>query len=104
MLEMKRINICLFLMLPQLLFAVVAKPSVDKLDYKCFVQVSGEHYVRFYRWPVKLFPVKVTSLVGQSFIDKRGNTAFIKQVKECVPVSDPFKSQRANRQDALTLR
>lgn len=101
---MKTINLCLLaILLPSFSWAATL-PRTEKMDYKCYIESSVGSKVLFYNWPIKEFELKVVSLPGKQFINKKGRKTFIQDVEECVRLDDVFTSNKAQKQDKLTLR
>lgn len=74
-------------------------------EYKCHVVSSKKGgQVVFYRWKVSDFQLKMASIPGRQLTDAKGRKYFIKDVEECVPLSEDFSSEKAQRIDEKTLR
>lgn len=85
---------------------MIATPAfAAKQDYKCYINSSKKgHQVVFYRWDSKDIRLKVASLPGKQLSDNKGKTYFIKEVEECVLLSQKFTSKKAKTKDKQTLR
>lgn len=81
-------------------------PAYAKMkDYKCFItSVKKGGQVVFYRWEESQLPIRVAGLPGKQLTDAKGKKYFIKEVEECVPLSDSFTSDKENAVDKRTLR
>ncbi|MXR68096.1 hypothetical protein GNT65_05325 [Shewanella sp. JBTF-M18] len=81
-------------------------PTYAKMqEYKCFISSAqkGEQVV-FYRWEESQLPLRIAGLPGKQLTDAKGKKYFIKEVEECVLLSEPFTSDKANAVDKRTLR
>ena len=87
------------------LYGVTTSAVAAKQDYKCYISSSkkGEQVV-FYRWDEKDARLRTASLPGKQLTDKKGKKYFIKEVEECVPLSQEFSSKEAKAKDKQTLR
>lgn len=76
-----------------------------KQDYKCYINSTkkGEQVV-FYRWDEKDARLRAARLPGKQLTDKKGKKYFIKEVEECVLLSQEFSSEKAKAKDKQTLR
>ncbi len=81
-------------------------PAYAKMqDYKCFISSTPKGgQVVFYRWEESQLLLRVAGLPGKQLTDVKGKKYFIKEVEECVPLSDSFTSDKANAVDKRTLR
>ncbi|QYJ98703.1 TapY2 family type IVa secretion system protein [Shewanella alkalitolerans] len=97
----KLVAVLLVIMLSSSVNAVFAA----KQDYKCFINSSSKgKEVVFYSWDSKDLLLKMKSLLGKQRVDVKGKKYFIKNVEECVPLSEEFSSKQAKEQDKRTLR
>ncbi|MCW3173434.1 TapY2 family type IVa secretion system protein [Shewanella subflava] len=78
--------------------------SAAKQDYKCYVNTTKGSKVLFYRWQEKDAQLRSARIVGKQLTDNKGKKYFIKEVEECVLLSQDFKSEKAKEQDKQTLR
>ncbi|QQX81510.1 TapY2 family type IVa secretion system protein [Shewanella sp. KX20019] len=101
---MKIINLYLLAMLLPVFSWAETSAKTESMDYKCYIESSVGNKVLFYRWPIKELELKVASLPGKQFINKKGRKIFIQDVEECVRLDDVFTSNKAQKQDKLTLR
>lgn len=101
---MKAAYLCLAAMLLPNIVSAETLPRTEKMDYKCFINSSIGNQVLFYSWPIKEFELKVASLPSKQFTDRKGRKVFIQSVEECVSINEPFISNKAQKQDRLTVR
>lgn len=87
------------------LYSVTSLAIAAKQDYKCYISSSkkGEQVV-FYRWDEKDARLRAAGLPGKQLTDTKGKKYFIKEVEECVPLSQEFSSKEAKTKDKQTLR
>lgn len=85
-------------------FVSVAATSEPSQDYKCHIDSAKGEKVVFYRWKPKDLNVRVASLPGRQLADSKGKKYFIKDVVECVPLSQEFTSEQSKKLDKMTLR
>lgn len=82
----------------------VAATSEPAQDYKCHITASKGDKVVFYRWKVKDVNLNIASLPGKQLTASDGKKYFIKDVVECVPLSQEFTSDESKQLDKITLR
>lgn len=72
--------------------------------YKCHITYAKGDKVLFYRWKQKDANTRIATLPGKQNIDTDGKKFFIKDVVECVPLSQNFTSEASQLLDKRTLR
>lgn len=88
-----------------LVFALPEANATSYQDYKChIVSNNKDDKVVFYRWNVKDFKLKMASMPGQQLTDNNDKKYFIKDVEECVLLSEDFSSEKSQRIGERTLR
>ncbi|ASF17346.1 TapY2 family type IVa secretion system protein [Shewanella sp. FDAARGOS_354] len=73
-------------------------------DYKCHIMASKGEKVVFYHWKVKDVNLNIASLPGKQLTASDGKKYFIKDVVECVSLSQEFTSDESKQLDKITLR
>ncbi|ACJ30402.1 Conserved hypothetical protein [Shewanella piezotolerans WP3] len=97
-----------WLLLMSLLLSSAAGAGEEKMskqDFKCYVDTSINEQVVFYRWQVDKTASLMASLPASRAADnERGQSAYIKDVYECVALEEDFSSIKAQKLDSATLR
>jgi hypothetical protein len=102
---MIRLNHVAFFAAISLVFALPEANANPYQDYKCHIVSSKkDDRVVFYRWKVNDFKLKMASMPGQQLSDIKDKKYFIKEVQECVLLSEDFSSEKSQRVDEKTLR
>lgn len=83
---------------------VLAAAGNTKQDYKCHIITAKADKVVFYRWKLQGVALKIASLPGKQLVDTKGKKYFIKDVVECVPLTEMFSSDNSKALDERTLR
>ncbi|MEZ9196452.1 TapY2 family type IVa secretion system protein [Shewanella sp. 10N.286.54.B9] len=79
--------------------------KISKQDFKCYVDTSINEQVVFYRWQVDKAASLMASLpASRAAENERGQSAYIKDVYECVALEEDFSSIKAKKLDRATLR
>ncbi len=86
------------------MWSVAEVKSSSAQDYKCHIITANGESVVFYRWKLADASARVSSLVGQKRTDSDGKKYFIKEVVECVPLSQVFTAEDSQKLDQRTLR
>ncbi|MFV7782853.1 TapY2 family type IVa secretion system protein [Shewanella marisflavi] len=85
--------------------ALIAPTYAKMQEYKCFISSAKKGgQVVFYQWQESQLPLRMAGLPGKQLTDAKGNKYFIKEVKECVLLSESFTSDKAKAIDRRTLR
>ncbi|MGI2197638.1 TapY2 family type IVa secretion system protein [Shewanella baltica] len=82
----------------------VAATSEPAQGYKCHITAAKGDKVVFYRWKVKDVNLNIASLPGKQLTASDGKKYFIKEVIECVSLSQEFTSDNSKQLDKVTLR
>lgn len=82
----------------------IAVTSEPAQDYKCHIIASKGDKVVFYRWKIKDVKLNIASLPGKQLTASDGKKYFIKDVVECVSLSQEFTSNKSKQLDKITLR
>jgi phosphodiesterase/alkaline phosphatase D-like protein len=85
-------------------YASLAATSEPAQDYKCHITAAKGDKVVFYRWKVKDVNLNIASLTGKQLTASDGKKYFIKDVVECVSLSQEFTSDESKQLDKITLR
>ncbi|GIU09886.1 hypothetical protein TUM4261_18940 [Shewanella sp. c952] len=97
-----------WLMLISLFFnsaAYAEEAKVSKQDFKCYVDTTIDEQVVFYRWQENKAASLMASLpASRAAENERGQSAYIKDVYECVALKENFSSLKAQKLDSVTLR
>lgn len=99
---MIRYCVAIALALPTLVFA--AESTVVMQDYKCHVTTTNDDKVLFYRWRLNDVSMNMASLPNKQKVGGDKKKFFIKEVVECVELSQEFTSENSKNIDKLTLR
>ncbi|MCH1928596.1 TapY2 family type IVa secretion system protein [Shewanella sp. A25] len=84
--------------------ALAATSSQTSQDYKCHITSAKGEKVIFYRWKMDEASLNAASLPGKQRKSSDGKKYFIKDVVECVPLSQDFTAEASKQLDARTLR
>lgn len=84
--------------------SVAAISDTTARDYKCHITAAKGDKVVFYRWKVKDANLNIASLPGKQLAASDGKKYFIKDVVECVPLSQDFSREDSQQLDKITLR
>ncbi|WP_258406578.1 TapY2 family type IVa secretion system protein [Shewanella spartinae] len=85
--------------------ALITPTYGNMQEYKCFVTSAKKGgQVVFYQWQESQLQLRVAGLPGKQLTDAKGKKYFIKEVEECVPLSESFTSDKAKAVDKRTLR
>ncbi|GIU32495.1 hypothetical protein TUM4644_32650 [Shewanella colwelliana] len=88
-----------------LFFLVTPVQAASYQEYKCHVVSSKKgDQVIFYRWKTADFKLKMAGIPGRQLSDAKGKKYFVKDVRECVLLSEDFSSEESQRIDERTLR
>lgn len=82
----------------------LAATSESAQDYKCHISSAKGDKVVFYRWKSKDVNLNAASLPGKQLVASDGKKYFIKDVVECVSLSQEFTSDESKQLDKITLR
>ncbi|MCL1141474.1 TapY2 family type IVa secretion system protein [Shewanella gaetbuli] len=83
----------------------MAMPVVAaKHDYKCYIHSTKGDQVLFFSWQEQDAELRAARLVGKQLTDHKGKKYFLKEVEECVLLSEEFTSDKAKARDKRTLR
>uniref|UniRef100_Q0HS91 Uncharacterized protein n=1 Tax=Shewanella sp. (strain MR-7) TaxID=60481 RepID=Q0HS91_SHESR len=92
------------LLVVQPVLTLAATQSQSMQDYKCHVNLSKGDKVLFYRWKISEVNLKAAGLPGAQRKSSDGKKYFIKDVVECVPLTQDFTGEESKLLDAGTLR
>jgi len=85
--------------------SVGAAPTLETFqEYKCHITMAKADKVVFYRWKVKEVPMHIAGMPGKQLTGSDGKKYFIKDVVECVPLSQDFTTEESKQLDKVTLR
>lgn len=98
------IRYCIALALALPAFVIAAEPTVVMQDYKCHVTTTNGDKVLFYRWRIKDVNLNMASLPSKQKVGGDKKKFFIKEVVECVELSQEFNNENSKKIDELTLR
>ncbi|MCL1073609.1 TapY2 family type IVa secretion system protein [Shewanella dokdonensis] len=93
-----------YIFLGTLLALGCTQVQAAKQSYKCYLLTTEGEEIAFYRWNEPDLPTKQAALVATKRKDNQGKTYYIKDVKECVLLSEAFSSAQAQALDKQTLR
>ncbi|WP_231926465.1 TapY2 family type IVa secretion system protein [Shewanella benthica] len=87
-------------------FALAAQDSnSNQKDYKCYLDTTSGYQIAFYEWQEKQIQLRMAMLPANKVPNiGTGESAYIKDVEECVEIDESFTLGAAQKLDEITLK